>query len=696
MRLFSSDKRTHDLVVAKLASSGLTPEDGAQLGMRGLLPSETTACHAAFRAVRSLYIPYYGPCGSDESDWPNCPPYYRLRYLEAGEGFAQIAEEKKESRYVQPPSSLPVVYYPKTYDEWPDTCHNPEHALIITEGELKAAKACKEGFPTIGFGGVHAFQSSQHGVEWITSLTYIEWRRRHTYICYDSDLRMNKHVQHAITKLTDALQDRGAYVYLIKLPELGAAKKVGLDDYFVQIGAPAAAAFKKLITLAEPLGATKALFALNKDFVFVENPGVVVRTRTGQKIPVSLFKDTIGAKKRYQSYQLAADGSARCVIIAAGKPWIEWPLRHDVDCMTYAPGNEREYVDARGATMYNTWPGWACEPQKGDVRPFLTLVDHLFTNAEKGAKEWFLMWCAYPIQFPGVKMFSSAVIHGRYQGTGKSLIGHTLKKIYGANFTEISQGDLHANFNEWAENKQFVMGDDVTGSDKRQDNDLLKKMITQSELRVNAKYIPSYVIPDCINYYFTSNHATSFFLEDDDRRFFVHEVTATKLPDVFYKDYGLWMDSHSGPSALFYYFQHLDLSDFDHEAAAFKTAAKNRMIVGGRSDLASWISELIETPDIILRVGETVLACDLWTTKELLHLYDPQEKTRVGRNGLARALTAAGVQQVLYGGQARLSDGSKHRYFAVRNTDKWIRAKEKDVVKHIEESRSLLPQPPKY
>jgi len=291
---------------------------------------------------------------------------------------------------------------------------------------------------------------------------------------------------------------------------------------------------------------------------------------------------------------------------------------------------------------------------------------------------------AYPLQYPGVKMFTSVVVHGIRHGTGKSMLGYTLAKLYGKNFTEISQLDLHNNFNEWAESKQFVMGDDVTGSNKRQDADFLKKMITQKELRINAKYTPSYVVPDCINYFFTSQHPDSFFLEDDDRRFFIHEVLVGPKEEEFYVEYDLWLDS-GGAAAVFDYLLHLDLGDFNPAAPAYRTAAKERMINTGRSDLASWVRQLMAVPETVLKVGEITMDKDMFTSKELLELYDPLGKTGTTANGLARELSRAGLRQVQEGRPIRLTDGSQARYYAVRNQDLWLNQHgTSGIVKHLE------------
>src|ERR1044072_7309831 len=91
---------------------------------------------------------------------------------------------------------------------------------------------------------------------------------------------------------------------------------------------------------------------------------------------------------------------------------------------------------------FNVWPGWGCEPKKGDITLWKKLLDHLFTDADKEDRIWFERWLAYPLQHPGTKMYSAAVMHGIYHGTGKSLIGFMMGKIYGRNFTEVSKDML--------------------------------------------------------------------------------------------------------------------------------------------------------------------------------------------------------------------------------------------------------------
>ena len=400
---------------------------------------------------------------------------------------------------------------------------------------MKAAKACKEGFPTLGLGGVYNWRSNKLGLEWLPSLDPIEWQKRNVYLCFDSDYKTNSMVCAALREFANELQRRGSFVFLVALPQLPGLEKIGLDDFLVHAGPSANEMFRELLANAEPLGLSAPLWDFNSKYVYIRKPGLIIdQSDMENKVSPGAFKDHLESSTNYQERQIKADGSISFKAVSAAAAWLKWPLRLEAMRLTYQPGEDRFTNNE-----FNTWPGWGCDAKKGDVKPFKALLSHLFGTAEPAALEWFTRWCAYPLQYPGVKMFSSVVIHGIKHGTGKSLVGYTLAKIYGKNFTEINQMDLHNNFNEWAESKQFVMGDDVTGSNKRQDADFLKKMITQKELRINAKYTPSYVVPDCINYFFTSNHPDSFFLDDDDRRFFIHEVLATPREEEFYVEYML-------------------------------------------------------------------------------------------------------------------------------------------------------------
>lgn len=686
----ATSPKAQGLGEAKLLSSGIDPKQAKNLGLSYLAAEQTAKLHTAFKPLCSLKIAYHNHLGEPLIDAPKSKPFYRVRYLEMPTDFQSLTD-KKPVRYVQEPLTAPVAYFPLN-QEWEALVKDPSQPLLITEGELKAIKACQEGFPCLGLGGVYNWRSHKLGIEWLPSLEPVDWRKRNVYIVFDSDFATNVMVCYALKELADALHDRGAFVYLVTLPTLEADKKVGLDDFLTDAGPSSQNMLRKLLHDAEPLGLTKPLWTMNEKYIYIENPGLVIQQATRYKSSASAFKDHLESTLTYQERELKKDGVLSYKAVSAAAAWMRWPMRRQVHKLTYAPGAEKFITNS--PTAYNTWSGWGVQPIKGDVTPFLKLIDHLFTGAEPEAKTWFLKWCAFPLQYPGTKMFSSCVFHGIKHGTGKSFIGYTLGKIYGDNFTEIAQGDLHGGFNEWAEAKQFVMGDDISGSTKRQDADLLKKFITQKSLRINAKYVPSYTVPDCINYFFTANHPDAFFLEDDDRRFFIHEVLVGPMAQDFYKEYELWLDTEGG-SAVFDYLLKLKMGDFDPSSPAFRTSAKERMIANVQSDLATWVRSLLAIPDSVLRVGDIPLSKDLFTAKELLHIYNPLGSGNLTANGMGRELSRAGIHQVASGMPLRLKDGSQGRYYAVRNPESWLGRTPKECSAHVDDWTAKATSPSK-
>jgi len=664
------------LAAEKLESSGLTLADAKILNITW--NEHGNKVDSIYPDVPVLVFNYMDPRTGEASHFkPGYPAYQRIRTLKDPAGFA-AQTTKKPVRYLQPKDSGVAAYFPSNVD-WSKILDDPDEPIIITEGELKAAKACKEGLPTIGLGGVHSFKSARHGLLWLTELETVNWVKRPVFICFDSDTRTNENVCNATNEIAKSLERRGARPYVLPMPDIEGLGKTGLDDFLVAKNVEEFETYKagaaQLLTAIEPL------FRYNEQYIFIHNPGIILKKPTGQKISPSAFTGSETTSEIAEQY-LTAKGAVSIRAVAAGLYWLRWPLRHAVETLTYYPGKEQIISPGTYQSAWNTWPGWGCEPAKGSVKPFTDLVDHLFTGASNEAKLWFLRWLAYPLQFPGTKLFTSVLLWGVRHGTGKSLIGYTLGKIYGRNFTELNQKNIDGDFNEWAENKQFVMGDDVTGTDKRHDSDRLKKLITQSEIRLNIKHVQTFVIPDCINYYFTANGPTALFLEDDDRRSFVHEITAAPLSEAFYKKYDTWMHG-DGPSALFHYLKtEIDCSAFNPAAPALRTESKERMIADVRSDLGEWVNMLLSNPEEVLKVGQVALHYDLYTNKELLALYDPEGRSKVTANGLGRELRRVGVWYALQG-RTIATKKQVSRFYIVRNQIKWEAAKLNEIQDHL-------------
>lgn len=657
--------RARALGLADLARSGLTADDAETLGLRFMTPTETDALLPGHKQAATL-IPYHDASGRIRRD------VFRARLLEAPPAGAFGERAASWQRYAQPKATPPAAYLPPLI-QWPAVLQDASRPLWVTEGEKKAAAACKAGVACVGLGGVWSFMSKAAGVELLPELEDVAWTRRPVYLCFDSDVAVKPEVAGAIARLTEVLIRRGALVSSVYLPELETGVKCGLDDLLVARGREGLDA---LLDKAEPTDGDFAvkLWRMSERFAVLEHPAAVYdeaatddRGRPQPKpVPAGAFVNVVAASVR--APKLVGD-KVRMVSVAT--EWLQWPCRRSYQALTYAPGEPR----VLGHRRLNAWVGLACEPKKGDVRPWRALLDHLFTDAEPEARVWFERWCGYPLRHLGAKLLTAVGVWSARTGQGKTLVGETLGKIYGANFISIPQYDLESAFNAWALGKQLVLVDDVSSHDTRQRADLLKKLITQRDLNVNIKHVPQFSVPDHVNYYFTSNHGDAFYLDEHDRRLFIHEVTVSKLPQEFYRDYFAWLDGE-GPAALLWYFQReLDYGGFSPTAPPPVTAAKREMVEGVRSELDAWLVGLAD-----LDLGGR----DLWTAAELCEKFN---SSAVGRRAAPNAFGRRLRRYYPCAGLVEEGEGRRNRYFALRDGERWASATGKEKADHVKAKR---------
>lgn len=669
------------LALAKLKSSGLGEPDFKRLQAEALSAEQLRRrCDALPAYASALVLPYFDLSGKPSA-------FYRVRYLADTRTGWVAATTAEPLRYVQPPDTLNELYLPP-YVKWEALAANADVPVVITEGELKAAAASRAGVPTIGLGGVWMFKAARKRLPLLPQFYLFKWTGRKVYVAFDSDARTNPQVQRATAELARELSALGAVPFIVDLPALPAYAKTGLDDFLVSHGNDARA-LAKLLERAEPYAPSAALYELNAEVAYVRNPGLIVVLADGRKLSAGAFKEHAYANRYFYEEKLSAKGSTSALVrVPAAPAWLGWERRAELSRITYEPGQPR----LTASKAYNYWSGWGVEPAKGDVAPWRALLDHLFAGKPE-SRQWFERWCAWPLQNPGGKLFSAAVLWGVAQGTGKTLVGYTLMRIYGKNATEIDDEQLSASHNEWAENKQFVLADDITSADKRAARglaDKLKGMITRRELRLNPKYIPSYTVPDCINYMFTANHPDAFFLEDTDRRNFIHHVEVGPQPMSFYRNYERWYLSDEGAAALFHHLLHLPMGDFDARAPALVTVDKAAMLEQSLTDLGVWVRAVRDTPDALLRLGDSELTGDLFTPQELLALFDPESRGRASAVGIGRELARSGVPQAAGGRPIRLPDGAQARLYALRHPERWAGAQQVECARHYAESRGIV------
>ncbi len=413
--------------------------------------------------------------------------------------------------------------------------------------------------------------------------------------------------------------------------------------------------------------------AFNERFVYVRNPGLIVDLKTMETVTPRDFMQHQYSNRYYG--ETNAQGGKTWSPLA--REWMNSGSRHEVERLTYAPGQSRFTAES----WLNRWRGWGIEPREGsaDLAPWNQFLDFLFPDAPEESR-WFEHWLAYPLQHPGAKLHTCAVLWSRETGVGKNFLAEIISKIYGPNAITISENNLHGRFNDWQRDKQFIVGDEVVGGESRkQVADYLKTLITSPTLEIEEKFKPRYAIPHVANYLFLSNHPDAFYLDDKDRRFWIWEIKQDRpLPPKFYDQLRAWKQG-AGPAALFQHLLKMKLTGFDPRARAPITEAKLEMTELGLTELERWVRDLGDNIQTIIDGRPEYFPNrqqpTLFTSAELLEMWNPDDRKRDGTAALTKALRKFGFRQAYNGEKVRLTPRLTARLWVIASPEeagRWL------------------------
>lgn len=619
----------------KLAESGLVIED---LPFAKEVSSEDLQELHIGNRESGLYIPYYNIDKTVAS-------FFRIRHLLPSAFATEVSR-----RYSQQAGTAPHAYLSPCVD-WQKISIDPSIPLVITEGEFKAACACKNDLPTIGLGGVWSFLKPNTD-ELVDPISKFVWANRRITVVYDSDTAKNTSVQLAQLRLVQKLSNLRAVPFICSLP--ASNKKLGLDDYIVKFGVDALKDLLKESSLR--LQALTDLIDFNNEYVAIKNRKDVLDVALGTLVNYNDLVNMVCANRMTVVQKMKGNPPVpkkETVNLAA--LWKDWPGRKEVSKLVYEPGKDK-FVDGN----YNLWPGWGTVPSPGNVEPFLKLIKHFFADDSEEvqtARKWFECWLALPIQKPGYKMSSAVLIWSPTEGSGKSWLGQIVKQIYGTNGIEIGQDMLMDHHNRWSARKQFVLGDEITGADSRKFEDIMKALVTRKELTYDQKYHEPIVLADRSNLYMTSNRPRALQMSQFDRRYFVWEVQGSKettregtqcqLSTEFKNELHNWV-KQGGVNHLHQWLLDMDISSFRHDEPPI-TIYKSEMIDMSKSELELWVQDVITDYPKLMTMFRRKFANEgliAFTAQELLQHYvlSPNASTlNVTANTISRALRKLGL-----------------------------------------------------
>lgn len=563
------------------------------LQQSGIDASTATRLHIAYQKagaipgipVPSIRFPYFQLDGTPSD-------FYRDRLLED----YIPPKQKKPLRYRQPARTPSHLYLPPLLPlPWTEIAKDAHVPIYITEGEKKAACACKHGFPTIGIGGAWNWQAKKQP---LAELASVNWAERHVAILFDSDSKRNAHVQHAQERLAADLRGRGAVVRVVQLPDDGKGK-VGLDDFLLAKGE---AGLKELLcnTESEAKSADDVVKELNERHAVVMVGGdcvvlteVIDPVRGQPDITLSRISDM---QHKYAN-RLVADGGKQ---VNAFTHWMRSPSRRDFDRIVFAPSG-----DVRGS--YNLWRGFAVLPLPGDCSLFLAHIHDNICKGDAGLYNYVLAWFATMVQRPSDRPGVSIALRGK-QGAGKTFVADTIGSLFGQHYVRVTSArHLTGNFNAHLRNALLVCADEAFWAGDKSAEGVLKSMVTDDVHMIEFKGRDAFAVKNHIWLLIASNHEWLVPAGLEERRFCVIEVADTQMQKSGYFRAIADQLDNGGREALLHELLTRDVSNVDLRALPDTSALRENkllsmspvqrfvfeMLAAGANDgSARWVTEV--------------------------------------------------------------------------------------------------------
>jgi len=241
-------------------------------------------------------------------------------------------------------------------------------------------------------------------------------------------------------------------------------------------------------------------------------------------------------------------------VMDLGRFWIRNSGRREYETVIFDPDLPKEYNNC-----YNLWEGMAVKPIKGSWYRTKRHIWRILCNKNKVKFKYVMKWFAYLIQHPGSPAEVAIIFKGR-QGAGKGFIFTQFVEMFGEHGLVLSnRKHITGQFNEHLRQCVFLFADEAYNPGDRDAEGILKSIITEKRLMVEAKYGKTETAKNCLHIGMASNEDWVVPASQDSRRFFINEVDNSYarggVPEAIRQHYfrQLWTEMKNGGQAAMLY-----------------------------------------------------------------------------------------------------------------------------------------------
>lgn len=247
--------------------------------------------------------------------------------------------------------------------------------------------------------------------------------------------------------------------------------------------------------------------------------------------------------------------------------WMRSPERRQYAGLTFRPESKTK------SNFYNLWRGWdvkdiakgetITDEMKKAVDAFQSHIFENVANMDEDLYTWVMAWFAHLLQRPWEKPITAMVLRGG-KGVGKNAIFECFKPMFPDHY--LVSGDkryLVSNFNAHFERLLMFVADEMFWSGDKQNEGILKALVTDKKLSIEKKGKDTYSIDSCLRVAILGNEKWVVPASHDERRYAIFDMgEGNKQNRRFFGD--LFDNlARGGTRYLFHTLKNTDISKID-------------------------------------------------------------------------------------------------------------------------------------
>ncbi|MET4274728.1 MULTISPECIES: bifunctional DNA primase/polymerase [unclassified Bradyrhizobium] len=183
----------------------------------------------------------------------------------------------------------------------------------------------------------------------------------------------------------------------------------------------------------------------------------------------------------------------------------------------------------------NLWRGFGVKDAPGDWSRMRDHIGSVIANGEDASYHYLMRWLAWAAQNPTRQAEVAVALISEEKGTGKGFLGRTMCRLFGAHGLHIAnRSHLLGRFNAHFAQVGFLFCDEVLWPGAKDDEGVLKALITEPELLIEPKGVNAFRALNALKLMIASNEEWVVPASGNERRYAVFGVSAQRARDHTY------------------------------------------------------------------------------------------------------------------------------------------------------------------